>query len=225
MIRTARAARTVCARATAINMYSTKVSSAARAVEGAARQYAEILPLRATCARRAGLRNFNTSSPEEGNGERTAQHAWERSCYFNIDYKVDENETVYNAVRHMSAYNVGCLVVTTDGQVSGIITERDYVCKIALLGKESKKTKVKEICTTGSNMVAAKRSDSIETCVKKMLDADIRHLPVIDDCTGEVFGLISVKDLVKEYTKERDDLLCKMIGVPLSSSPGRDQHD
>lgn len=52
-----------------------------------------------------------------GTGERTAQHAWERSCYFNIDYKVDENETVYNAVRHMSAYNVGCLVVTTDGQV------------------------------------------------------------------------------------------------------------
>lgn len=42
-------------------------------------------------------------------------------------------------------------------------------------------------------MVAAKRSDTIGTCVKKMISADVRHLPVIDDHTGEVFGLISVK--------------------------------
>lgn len=48
----------------------------------------------------------------------TAQHAWEKSCYFNIDYKVDENETVYDAVRRMAAYNVGCLIVTTNGRVS-----------------------------------------------------------------------------------------------------------
>lgn len=49
---------------------------------------------------------------------RTAQHAWEKSCYFNIDYKVDENESVYDAVRRMAAYNVGCLIVTTNGRVS-----------------------------------------------------------------------------------------------------------
>lgn len=49
---------------------------------------------------------------------RTAQHAWEKSCYFNIDYKMDESETVYDAIRRMAAYNVGCLIVTTDGQVS-----------------------------------------------------------------------------------------------------------
>lgn len=54
-------------------------------------------------------------------------------------------------------------------------------------------TQVKDICTDGSKMVAAKRSDTIEMCVRKMIKADIRHLPVIDDDTGEVFGLISVK--------------------------------
>eukprot|EP00903_Cladosiphon_okamuranus_P007999 g7718.t1 len=148
---------------------------------------------------------------------RTAQHAWEKSCYFNIDYKIDEGSTVYDAISRMSAYNVGCLIVTKNGVVSGIISERDYVCKIALLGKASKDTTVKEICTRGPKMVAAKRSDTIEACVKKMIAADVRHLPVIDDDTGEVFGLISVKDLVKEYTKERDDLLMKMLGLPPSS--------
>jgi len=50
---------------------------------------------------------------------RTAQHAWEKSCYFNIDYKIDEGSTVYDAISRMSAYNVGCLIVTKNGVVSG----------------------------------------------------------------------------------------------------------
>jgi CBS-domain-containing membrane protein len=56
---------------------------------------------------------------------------------------------------------------------------------------------LQDVCTSHS-LIVAKRSDSIEACVKKMLNADIRHLPVLDDDTGEIFGLISVKDLVKE---------------------------
>jgi CBS-domain-containing membrane protein len=56
---------------------------------------------------------------------------------------------------------------------------------------------LQDVCTSHS-LILAKRSDSIEVCVKKMLNADIRHLPVLDDDTGEIFGLISVKDLVKE---------------------------
>eukprot|EP00752_Nemacystus_decipiens_P005476 g4958.t1 len=170
----------------------------------------------ASLAQSKGVRSFSeAAAPAED--VRTAQHAWEKSCYFNIDYKIDESATVYDAISRMSAYNVGCLIVTKNGVVSGIISERDYVCKIALLGKASKDTTVKEICTRGPKMVAAKRSDTIEACVKKMIAADVRHLPVIDDDTGEVFGLISVKDLVKEYTKERDDLLMKMLGLPPSS--------
>ncbi|CAM9398278.1 unnamed protein product, partial [Hapterophycus canaliculatus] len=185
-----------------------QVPAAARAAQG-------LRAASAGVAQGKGSRSFSESAaPAED--VRTAQHAWEKSCYFNIDYKIDEGSTVYDAISRMSAYNVGCLIVTKNGVVSGIISERDYVCKIALLGKASKDTTVKEICTRGPKMVAAKRSDTIEACVKKMIAADVRHLPVIDDDTGEVFGLISVKashsfflDLVKEYTKERDDLLCK----------------
>ena len=102
-----------------------------------------------------------------------------------------------SAITRMAAFNVGCLCVTKDGKLSGVISERDYVCKIALYGRNSKTTLVKEICTS-NNMIVARRSDSIEVCVAKMLRGDVRHLPVVDDDTGEIFGLISVKDLVKE---------------------------
>jgi CBS domain containing-hemolysin-like protein len=113
------------------------------------------------------------------------------------------------------------------------------VCKVALLGRSSKDTKVVDICTTDTKLVVAKRSDSIEVCVKKMLDSDVRHLPVVEDDSGEVFGLISVKDLVKEvrdlqlyttstcppthslahlptqFTREKDDILEKLFGTKL----------
>jgi predicted transcriptional regulator len=74
---------------------------------------------------------------------RTAQHAWEKSCYYNIDFMIAHDAKVYDAIQRMSAYNVGCLCVTTDGKVTGIISERDYVCKIALFGRNSKETLVK----------------------------------------------------------------------------------
>ncbi|CAM9581814.1 unnamed protein product [Ectocarpus sp. 8 AP-2014] len=196
---------------------SLKVAAGAPAqVPAAARTTAAAQGVRAAsaCLGRE-VRSFSDAAAPAADDVRTAQHAWEKSCYFNIDYKIDEASTVYDAISRMSAYNVGCLIVTKNGVVSGIISERDYVCKIALLGKASKDTTVKEICTRGPKMVAAARSDTIEACVKKMIAADVRHLPVIDDDTGEVFGLIS--DLVKEYTKERDDLLMKMLGLPPSS--------
>ena len=75
--------------------------------------------------------------------ERTAQHAWEQSCYFNIDFLIDENAKVYDAIQRMAAFNVGCLCVTSNGKLSGVISERDYVCKLALHGRSSRETLVK----------------------------------------------------------------------------------
>lgn len=74
----------------------------------------------------------------------TATDAWSKSCYSGIDYTINEDLPVYDAVTKFAAYNVGCLVtVDGAGAISGVVSERDYVCKIALLGKTSKETKVK----------------------------------------------------------------------------------
>lgn len=74
----------------------------------------------------------------------TATDAWNKSCYSGIDYTISEELPVYDAVQKFAAYNIGCLVtVDEDGKISGVVSERDYVCKIALLGKTSKETKVK----------------------------------------------------------------------------------
>ena len=43
-------------------------------------------------------------------GDRTAEHAWNKSCYSGIDYTISEDATVFDVVEKLAAYDVGCLV-------------------------------------------------------------------------------------------------------------------
>ena len=92
------------------------------------------------------------------------------------------------------------------GKISGVISERDYISKVALLGRVSKETLVKEISTKSSNLMTASPHDSVDECMAKMLSKDIRHLPLLDD-DGAVIGMLSVKDLVKTLVLEKDETI------------------
>jgi CBS domain-containing protein len=95
---------------------------------------------------------------------------------------------------------------TLVGELTGIISERDYISKIALLGRTSKETKVKEIATQSSKLVTVKPEDPVQMCMEKMLNSDIRHLPLVNDA-GELKGMISIKDLVKTTIKEKEQTI------------------
>ena len=56
-----------------------------------------------------------------------------------IDFKINENASVYEAMKRMAAHHIGCLAVTDSyGAIIGVVSERDYLCKVALLGKNSR---------------------------------------------------------------------------------------
>ena len=61
---------------------------------------------------------------------------------------IEPDDTVYNALVRMATNNVGALVVLREGQLVGIISERDYARKVILYGKASRATAVSEIMTT-----------------------------------------------------------------------------
>ena len=92
------------------------------------------------------------------------------------------------------------------GNLSGVISERDYITKIALLGRTSKDTLVKQIATPSSKLVTVKPDDSIEFCMEKMLASDIRHLPLVSP-NGELKGMISIKDLVKATIQKKEETI------------------
>eukprot|EP00956_Cyclotella_meneghiniana_P044515 scaffold321310_cov73-Cyclotella_meneghiniana.AAC.2 len=102
---------------------------------------------------------------------------------------------------------IGCLVTKdAEGKISGVVSERDYVCKVALLGKTSKELKVKEISTKSANLITASPDESVSSCMSKMLMKDIRHLPLLEK-DGSVIGIVSIKDLVKAELKEKEDAI------------------
>lgn len=108
-------------------------------------------------------------------------------------YSVKPDETVYNAIAKMAKYNIGALLVMENGNLAGIISERDYRNKVILEGRTSKTTSVKEIMT--DEVIRVNSADTINLCMQLMTDKKIRHLPVVDD--EKVVGVISIGDVVK----------------------------
>lgn len=137
----------------------------------------------------------------------TASDAWKKSCYVEIEYTIQEDATVYDAVQRMAAFDIGCLVtVDGDDRITGVISERDYVNKIALLGRKSQETSIREISTKSANLITASPDDSVDNCMQKMLSKDIRHLPLLDG-DGKVVGMLSIKDLVKSVVAHQEETI------------------
>ncbi len=118
------------------------------------------------------------------------------------------DETVYEAIRVMGEKNIGALVAMEDGQVVGILSERDYSRKIVLQGRTSRDTKVRDIVTRPAITVCSK--DGIEKCMLLMTTNRIRHLPVVDD--GRLVGVISIGDLVNWVMLTQSQTIAQLHG-------------
>jgi CBS domain-containing protein len=108
-------------------------------------------------------------------------------------WSIAPNATVFDAIQLMAEKNVGALPVVEDGQLVGIISERDYTRKVILKGKSSKETPIKDIMT--QELVTAHPGDSVNQCMHVMTDNRVRHLPVVEET--KMVGLVSIGDLVR----------------------------
>ena len=141
----------------------------------------------------------------------SALNVFERSCYRKIDFKINEESSVKDAVIRFTAFNVGCLAVTnTKNKVVGVCSERDYINKVAALDRESSKLKVKDICTYEPNIIIGKNTDSLDTLMNKMMFKDIRHLLIMDDKNDQFIGMISIKDLIKEIIRDKSEAITRL---------------
>lgn len=107
-------------------------------------------------------------------------------------WSIAPEATVFEALQMMAEKNVGSLLVTQQGRLVGIITERDYSRKVVLKGRSSRDTAVKEILS--GQVVHVGPEHTIEDCMRLMTSQRVRHLPVLE---GErILGVVSIGDLV-----------------------------
>jgi CBS domain-containing protein len=108
--------------------------------------------------------------------------------------------SVYEALELMAERDIGAVVVVDEGQVVGILSERDYARKVILHHKSSREISVDEIMT--DRVLYVGLTHTVEECMALMTDKRIRHLPVLDG--DQLIGVLSIGDLVKATITEQD---------------------
>jgi CBS domain-containing protein len=121
-------------------------------------------------------------------------------------WHISADATVFDAIQLMADKNIGALPVMSAGHLAGIFTERDYTRKVALAGKTSRQTLVKEILSP--RVITVAPGDSVEECMRLMTEHRIRHLPVLQG--DEVVGIISIGDLVNWIISTQDAAIAQM---------------
>src|SRR5713101_7616024 len=107
--------------------------------------------------------------------------------------RIEADASVFAAVKRMVEANVGSLLVTDGGEVTGIVTERDYLRRVTLEGRTDQETAVREIVS--SPLIVATPETTVDECKALMTERRIRHVPVVEN--GQIVGLVSIGDLVK----------------------------
>ena len=108
-------------------------------------------------------------------------------------YSIDPEAPVLEALRLMAEHHIGALLVMPGDTLQGIVSERDYARKIALMGRSSSETPVWQIMS--SPVVSALPDDTLNDAMRLMTEHRIRHLPVL--AGRRVDGMLSIGDLVK----------------------------
>ena len=118
-------------------------------------------------------------------------------------WSIQPEATVFQAIQMMADKNVGALLVTKGEKLVGIISERDYTRKVALMGRSSKDTSVKDILS--GRVVTASPDHTIEDCMKLMTEHRVRHLPVLEG--NRILGVVSIGDLVNRIISAQNSAI------------------
>jgi CBS domain-containing protein len=115
--------------------------------------------------------------------------------------RISGDATVFDAVKTMVEANVGAILVTGDNpdSIEGIFTERDYLRRIAVEGRTSRETLVRDVMT--SPVLVVGPETTVEEAMALMTDRRIRHAPVVEE--DRLVGMVSIGDLVRLQSQEQ----------------------
>ena len=107
---------------------------------------------------------------------------------------VQDAEDLQSVARVLDTERIGAVVALDDaGGISGVLSERDIIRQLAGKGPDALSMAVADAMTR--DVITASPGERIDTCLERMTDRRVRHLPVVE--AGSLVGIISIGDLVK----------------------------
>ncbi|OQX12471.1 MAG: histidine kinase [Thiothrix lacustris] len=119
---------------------------------------------------------------------------------------ISPSVTVIDAVKAMAQQKVGALLVLETGKLRGIVSEQDYTRKVILTCLNAEQLLVQDIMT--QQVVVTRPDQPIQEVMAIMTERRIRHLPVMHN--GELVGLVSIGDLVKEIISDQQFIIAQL---------------
>lgn len=121
---------------------------------------------------------------------------------------VDAGTPLADAARLMKEHDIGSLIVTEQGKVTGIVTDRDITVRGVAEGADPQTTRVADVCS--QELTTLSPDDSIEDAIQAMRDQDVRRLPVVEN--DEAVGVLSLGDLAVD--RDPDSVLADISAAP-----------
>jgi CBS domain-containing protein len=115
-------------------------------------------------------------------------------------HHVAPEATVLDAVGKMNQERIGAVLVCVSGELVGIFTERDVLCRVVAEGRDPAATRVVDVMTP--EVVAVRSTTLVEEAMAVVTERRFRHLPVIDD--GELKGIVSSGDLTRQVSRHQE---------------------
>jgi CBS domain-containing protein len=121
-------------------------------------------------------------------------------------WSVDPDVLILEAIELMAEKDIGAVVVLDGDDLVGILSERDCVRRVMLIGKRAKDLRVGSVMTP--SVIYVRPEFSLQGCLAVMTDNHIRHLPVLDG--KKPIGLITLGDVVKDIISNQENVIQKL---------------
>ena len=105
---------------------------------------------------------------------------------------VEKSISLQEAAQNMKKSNVGCVIVTENNKPLGIVTERDFVTRIAAEGRPLF-TEIFEVMS--SPLITINPEETIWEASERMKEKRIHKLPVKEN--EQIIGIVTTTDIVK----------------------------
>jgi CBS domain-containing protein len=129
---------------------------------------------------------------------------------------ISPQDTVQRAAQLMDELNVGAIPVLDADKLVGMITDRDITVRSVAVGQNPGSTRVADVMSTDVRTCTS--SQSIDEVLAQMGDVQIRRIPVIDEQSQKVIGIVSLGDVATKHSADVDRTLDE-ISTP--SEPDR----